>query len=328
MRKKILYVITKSNWGGAQRYVFDLATALPKDRCDVAVVVGDNGPLTERLQTQSIRTMRIPGLARDISFFKEFTAFGGLIALLRRERPSIVHLNSSKAGALGALAARLTGVPHIIFTAHGWPFREQRNLLWRAYVWLGSWATALLAGVVICVSESDARAGRHLPFCARKMVCIHNGIVAMTFGSGERLRRLFPPNAVITGTIGELNKNKNHQALIEEARNDQNLFIAIVGEGEERARLEAKIREYGLQDRVKLLGFIPAEEALAGFDRFALPSRKEGLPYALLEAKQAGLPLFMVNRVGGVPEILDNTNPNEFSFEKMLSETMAVYKRN
>lgn len=326
MKKKIIFIITKSNWGGAQRYVYDLATNLPREQFDVTVAAGSPGVLTERLAQAGVETVTIQGLSRDIAFMKEIGAFLGLLTLMRHERPDIVHLNSSKAGAWGALAARLSGVHRIVFTAHGWPFREARNPLWRALAWLGSWVTALCADVVICVSESDTTLGRTLPFCAHKMVRIYNGIAPVKLGSAERVRSLFPPHSVITGTVGELNRNKNHQALVEEARKNPDMYVAVVGEGEERARLEQKIREYGLQNRVRLLGFIPTEEVLPGFDRFALPSRKEGLPYALIEAKAAGLPFFMVNRVGGVGEILDKSIA-EFTLEKMLKETLAAYSR-
>ncbi|HEV3245102.1 MAG TPA: glycosyltransferase, partial [Candidatus Paceibacterota bacterium] len=80
-----------------------------------------------------------------------------------------------------------------------------------------------------------------------------------------------------------------------------------------------------LTERVKLLGFVPARGALKGFDTFALPSKKEGLPYVLLEAKLAGLPI-VANRVGGVGEILDAKDLNEFSLERMVARTIALYQ--
>ena len=113
-------------------------------------------------------------------------------------------------------------------------------------------------------------------------------------------------------------------ALIEQARQDPGRYVAIVGEGEERAHLEAAIAQYGLSERVKLFGFIPAREVLCGFDTFALPSKKEGLPYVLLEARAAGLPI-EATRVGGVGEILDAPDLTEFSLDHMIEKTFALY---
>ena len=101
------------------------------------------------------------------------------------------------------------------------------------------------------------------------------------------------------------------------------MHIAIVGEGEDRQKLEGLIQAYNLQSRVKLFGFIPAAEVLRGFDTFALPSLKEGLPYVLLEAKAVGLPI-VANRVGGVSEILDKPL-SDFSLEQMVQKTIALY---
>ncbi len=325
MVARILYVITKANWGGAQRYVYDLAISLPENEFAVTVAVGGDGALSKKLREAGIPVLSLASVQRDLSITNDIGGFFAIYKAIRATRPDIVHLNSSKAGGLGALAARLLGVRNIIFTAHGWPFMEKRNIVWRIFVWTSSWITALLSHTVIVISTNELRLGKRLPFCAEKMRLIHNGIdLHMRFGSGECIRHAFPANAHITGTIGELNKNKNQIALIEEARGNPAMYVAIVGEGELRPYLEAKIREYGLQDRVKLFGFMPAQDALRGFDEFALPSLKEGLAYVLLEAKAAGLPL-RTNRIGGIPDILDALDMDDFTLDRMVEKTIAVY---
>lgn len=323
-KKKVLFVITKGGWGGAQRYVFDLATSLPKDTFETAVAFGQRGRLADELHSADIQTHEIKSLQRDVSAFADVKSFFELLKLFKTLQPDIVHLNSSKAGGVGALAARIAGVPKIIFTAHGWPFWENRNPLAKALIWMLSWLTTLLSHKVIVVSEYDLRTARKMPFVGRKATRIYNGIQPLQFESGEKIRATFPSGATITGTIGELTANKNQLALIERARNNPDLHVAIVGEGELRHRLETKIKEYALESRVKLFGFMPAHEALRGFDVFALPSLKEGLPYVLLEAKQAGIPI-EANRVGGVGEILDAKDMSEFTLERMVEKTTALY---
>lgn len=324
-KKKILFVITKSNWGGAQRYVFDLATGLPTDSFQIAVAFGTPGRLAEELHKRNILTHTISSLQRDLSLQSDAMTFFELMRLFKKERPDIVHLNSSKAGAVGALAARFAHVPHIVFTAHGWPFMERRNIAWRFFAYVASWITALLSHTVIVVSKNDLTYGSRMLFCKKKMHLIYNGIrLDAPLGSGQIIRDAFPRDVKIIGTIGELTHNKNQIALIENARKNPDLFVAIVGEGEDRARLEKAIARYNLANRVKLFGFIPAQEVLRGFDVFALPSLKEGLPYVLLEAKAAGLPL-IANRIGGMGEIIDAPDMSIFSLEKMLIETARLY---
>src|SRR3990167_5967218 len=268
-KKKILFLVTKSNFGGAQRYVFDLATHLPKDRFECVVLCGaaqgtsSAGPLVERLTQAGIRTVFVPKLNRDIAG-SDITAYKAIARVIREERPDVIHLNSSKAGGLGALAARLAGVPKIIFTVHGWPFGEKRNIPAKILIWKISWLTALLSHAVICVSDYDLNLAQRMPFVGRKATRIYNGIGPMQFGSGDIVRSAFPAGAKITGTVGELIKNKNQIALLEQAKSDPGMYVAIVGEGEDRPMLEQKIREYGLRERVKLFGYVPASDALKG----------------------------------------------------------------
>ncbi len=318
MKKKVTYVITKSNWGGAQRYVFDLATNLPKEQFDVSVVLGGDGVLAKKLQHEKTTIYRSLSMQRDVSVLADIKSFFELYRLFKRERPDVVHLNSSKAGGIGALAARLAGIKKIIFTVHGLPEDEPRGALSRLLIKIATRLTFVLCDTVITVSQENQRR-------VRGSVLIYNGIAPIQFGSGENIRRAFPAGAKITGTIGELTKNKNQIVLIEQAKNNPHMYVAIVGEGEDRTMLEAKIAKYGLVSQVKLFGFLPASEALKGFDTFALPSLKEGLPYVLLEAKQAGLPI-VANRVGGVGEILDAKDMQEFSLETMLQKTIILYR--
>lgn len=331
MKKKILFVITKYNWGGAKRYVYDLATNLPRDKFDVSATFGGTGEtdagtglLAERLKDAGVRTIFMKSFARDIGVFRDISAFFELLRMIKKEKPDVLNLNSSKAGGLGALAGRIAGVRRIIFTAHGFAYNEMRPHYQRVLIWILSWFTILFAHKVIVLSHYELERAPVI-FSRRKMMVIHNGIdLQMPFGSGESIRNAFPPSVRITGTIGELTKNKNQTALIEQARDKLGMYVAIVGEGEERRTLEDKIKKYNLAGRVKLFGFMPASEVLKGFDVFALPSLKEGLPYVLLEAKAAGLSI-VANRVGGVGEILDAKDMNDFSLAQMIEKTIKLY---
>jgi glycosyltransferase involved in cell wall biosynthesis len=323
--RKVLYIVTKASpMGGAQHYVLDMAKGALAAGYDVTVAFGGTGPLEAHVQKAGIPTVQIAGLVRDVGA-GDVRAFFSICSLIRILKPHVLHLNSSKAGAMGAVAGRLLGVRNIIFTDHGWAFKEKRPAYERAAIWLISWVTVLLSSRVITVSDFELDATRQMPFATKKAVRIYNGIdLSMHFGSGDIIRTAFPKEARITGTVGELTKNKNQIALIEQARKDSDMYVAIVGEGELRRVLENKIREYNLENRVKLFGYLPASEVMKGFDIFALPSLKESLGYALVEARAAGLPI-MASRVGGIPEAMDRPL-SEFSKEKMVAETLALYR--
>jgi glycosyltransferase involved in cell wall biosynthesis len=306
-KKKLLFVITKSDWGGAGRYVFDLSTALSKEY-DVAVALGGNGPLVKKLYDAGIRTIPIPSLGRDINTKDDGTAFFELLRIFRNEKPDIVHLNSSKAGGLGALAARAAGVRRIVYTAHGWAFNEPVPALPKLFRWAASLATILLSHRVITVSRFDEM---HAPV-GLETTMVHNGITAPAFlpRAGARARITaqtgIPEEALIIGTIAELHRNKGLDILLNAFAETADGHLVIVGEGEERHALERQIERLRLGTRVHLLGFIDnAASLLKAFDIFVLPSRKEGLPYAILEAGEAEVPV-IASTVGGIPEIVDD----------------------
>jgi len=160
----VLFVITKSNWGGAQRYVYDLATNLPKNTFEVAVALGGSGELTSMLGSAGVRTISIEHLERDIHFFNEFRVFRTLLALYNKEQPDVVHLNSTKIGGLGSFAGRIAKVQRIIFTVHGWAFNEERNSLFRLALWFFSWLTIIFCHKVITISYHDTRQAVSFPF--------------------------------------------------------------------------------------------------------------------------------------------------------------------
>jgi glycosyltransferase involved in cell wall biosynthesis len=126
--EKILFIITKSNFGGAQRYVFELATRLKKNGHTVAVALGGNGALKTKLEDDGIEVFSITGAQRDISITKEVQVLWNIFSIIRTYKPTVVHLNSPKIGGLGAVAARAayflnrTKSGKIIYTNHGWPF--------------------------------------------------------------------------------------------------------------------------------------------------------------------------------------------------------------
>ncbi|HBB44192.1 MAG: putative membrane protein [Parcubacteria group bacterium GW2011_GWA1_44_13] len=315
---KVLFVITKSNFGGAQKYVFDLATGLPKDRFDVAVALGGSGILIQKLHSENIRVIPIFSLARDVNPWSDISAFFELWRMFREEKPEVVHLNSAKAGGVGALAARLAGVPKIVFTAHGWAFNEERPVWQRLIIKFFSWITVMLSHNTIAVSDAVKNNTKNWPLIAGKISVIKNGIKEPNFLSRETARqRIFakanihiPEKAFVVGTIAELHKSKGLTYAIEAfaklVPENPNLYYFILGGGEEKERLEALVGLHNLQGRVFLLGFVDdASRYLRAFDLFLLPSLTEALGLVLLEAGLAGLPV-VASQAGGIPEVIEN----------------------
>lgn len=366
-RLKILHIITKSNLGGAQRYVYDLATNLPKNEFEPLVAFGGNGQLKNKLEEAGIPTISIPELERDIGVFKEFRVFADLIKIIRNVKPDLVHLNSSKIGILGALAVRLCnfflklstfnfsrfagsrgagqlGIK-VVFTAHGWAFKEKRRLIIRKIISGISWLTIALCHVTIVVSKDDREKSGDFLFVQGKIKLVHNGIGPQVFLERNEARKILAEKAgwpaddqrLWIGSVAELHKNKGIDYALkafgeltkqrpEDGQNSSEIAYLIIGGGEEKSKLQSIIQEERLTIEAALIGeYAGAVKLLHAFDIFLLSSLKEGLPYALLEAGAAGLPIIATN-VGGVPEIINDMKSGIVIKEKRPKEiTEAIY---
>lgn len=330
----ILYLITKSNFGGAQRYVFDLATRLHHDGHNVIVGFGGDGTLAEKLKDAGVPTISLSGLDRDIDPLRDVRIFLKILRLLSSMSIDVVHLNSSKIGGIGGLAARIENIRihfirlfgskkkpiRIVFTGHGWALNEERPDWQRFLIATTHWMTIMLAHRTIAVSERTKEEVAVLPFSENSMSVIYNGIEKLSLLPkreaqeilfAEKIDEILSTNPLVIGTIAELHKNKGLSYALEglaqlKKQSPQKFIFAVIGEGEERKNLETQRDALGLTDSVFLVGFKKdANTLLSAFDIFLFPSTKEGFPYAILEAGYAGLPV-IASAVGGIPEVIDD----------------------
>jgi len=320
-KKKLFICITKSDWGGAQKYVFDIATNTSRDQFDTTVLLGGDGDLKKKLEEAGVRTILLKNSQRDVNLLKEFGLLFELIKLFQKEKPDVIHLNSSKMAGTGAFAGRIAGVKKIIFTVHGWAFNEDRNFISRFLIKALHIITIILCHKIISVSEiTKKQIG--FPF-NRKIVVIRNGLRNIDLMDKESAREILSfkiqqTNPKYTsllakkpkwiGTISELHTNKGLSYAIEAISKikNNNVIFVIIGEGEKRRELEEQAVKLGVSNRVYLIGRLDsASSYLKAFDLFVLSSITEALPYVLLEAGYASLPV-VASDVGGISEIIEN----------------------
>ncbi len=313
-KQKLLICITKSNWGGAQKYVYDVAVAAKNNNYDVVVLLGGEGELKQKLLHQNIGTITLKNSRRDINITREFGLLFELIKIFRHEKPDIVHLNSSKIGFIGALAGRITGIKKVIFTVHGWAFNENRNIFQRYIFRFLQILNLALAHRVIVVSQSLRN---QVSSFSKKIIVINNGIENINFKNREGARAdllskikdkiVVPENCIWIGTISELHKNKGLEYALDALSEINKEFIFfVIGEGEERKVLEKKVAKHGLEKKIFFIGHLEnASSYLKAFDIFTLTSITESFGFVILEAGLAEIPV-VASSVGGIPEIIEN----------------------
>jgi glycosyltransferase involved in cell wall biosynthesis len=345
-RTKILYLITQSEFGGAQKYICDLASGL-NGTFDIMVAYGEPGAnslLVERLDKAGIKHRRLDNLVRDIRIIKDAKALFEIIALIKNFRPDLMHLNSSKISILGTMAKimMLGGnyqKPKIIYTVHGWVFNEPMGYLKKKFYIYAEKIFSYAKDRIICIDNFDLHlAKRILKIKGSKLSVINNGLDTGQIGLREKkeaqniLLEKFPicsPDRrpeIFIGAIGHLYKTKGYEYLIEAmeivARRQKNFALFIIGEGEERPRLEKMIIAFNLENNVFLSGGIDhAADIMPAFDLYVCSSVKEGFPYVLLEAMYAGLPIISSN-VGGIPDMVRH-NKNGLLMESKNPDQLA-----
>lgn len=342
MAKKILFIITKSEMGGAQRFLCDFVTRLDLQKYELLIAAGGNGGLLEKLEKKKVKTVLIKNFS-NIPGFKNILAFFEILFSIKNFRPDVLYLLSSEAGFSGALAGGLYRLlsrkkMKIIYRIGGWAFKEPRNIVIKKIYLLAEKMSAPFKNIIITNSEFDRQlAIKNEIAKPEKIVTIYNGIDvgSLKFLSKEEARKFLGlKNNIIIGTIANLYKNKGLEYLIYTAAKIKNseLKFVIIGDGPKKENLKRLIGEMHLENSVFLTGYIDdAYRYLKAFDVFALPSVKEGQPWTILEAMAAGVPIVATN-IAGIPEMLENeksgllvepADPNmlALAIEKMLTHT-------
>ncbi len=322
-KMKMMFMITKGNFGGAQRYVYDLSRKLKAD-FDISVCLGTkNGSiLKDKLEQENIKTIELTNSMRDIKITSDIKSLVEIIKIIKKERPDFIHFNSSKIGFLGSVAILFLKIINIfkkdkikfrsIFTIHGFAFKEEsRNIFSKILFLLFYYFIIIICDKTIAVSEKTKRNISRFSLIRNKIEVIHNGIENFIEPNKQKTLIKKEENDIILFTIAELHRNKAlNKAILgisdlpNELKNRIKYYIA--GEGEERENLTKLINELKLNANIFLLGFIDdARQLINESDIFLFTSINENLPYVILEAGYSKTPIISTS-VGGIPEIIND----------------------
>lgn len=305
---RILYVITKSEIGGAQTHLMEVVRYMYHAGHDVLVVTGTTGWLTNELAAIGVDYKILPDLVREINPAKEIKTIDYICRILEDKQPDIIHCHSSKAGIVGRIAGAIKNIP-AVFTAHGWAFTSGISLAKRIiYVAIEH----MMLGItkrVICVSEFDRQlAKRCFLHNYNRIVTVHNGIVDKKFISSTVREYTLPLNLV---SVARFSHQKNNMELIRAVEQINKLYFGslqlnMVGDGPLLSEAQAYVTSHKLEDDVHFLGSrTDVDDILNQNDIFCLISNYEGLPISIIEAMRAKMPI-VASDVGGVNELVQN----------------------
>lgn len=293
---RILHVLAPAPFGGLERVVADLAAGLAARGHDVhvaAVVDGfeDGHPFLRGL---GVPAHVVPCTARG--YLREVAEVD---ALRRRLRPDVVHTHGYRADVLHG---RPAGTP-VATTVHGFTGGGVRNRLYEA---LQRRAFRRFDAVIAVSAPLAERLRTTVP--APRLHRVPNawcGGPALSRAEARAALGL-APDAFVVGWVGRVSREKGADVLLDALARlrDVPWTASLIGAGPEMEALRRRPGQLGMEDRVRWHGVVPGAAALfAAFDVFALSSRTEGTPMALLEAIAAGVPV-VAARVGGVPDVV------------------------
>lgn len=335
-------VIARLNVGGPAMHVVNLARgldAVPADRPrdDVGPPGEDTGPgwrtqlicgsvsetegdMEYYAAARDVEITHIDDMSREISALHDLRTLWALYRIFRRERPTVVHTHTAKAGTLGRLAALLARVPVRIHTFHGHVLGGDYFPPWktRLFLEIERQLSRVTSRLVVLTREQAREMSDELGVApAGKFAVVPLGLELDTFASLDRatvrartrsdLR--IPEGVRAVGIVGRMVPIKNHELFLEafaalRRRHGDGVVAMVIGAGEREAHLKAVAASFGLGEEVRWLGWrqdLP--ELYAALDVVALTSHDEGTPVALLEALATGTPV-VARAVGGVVEVL------------------------
>jgi glycosyltransferase involved in cell wall biosynthesis len=318
---RVARVIGRLNIGGPAQHVIYLTAGLPRARFESVLLCGREAPSEGSMRALAarwaVRPIAVPGLGRRVSPVDDMRSLVFLTRFFRSFRPHIVHTHTAKAGALGRLAAWLTGVPVVVHTYHGHVFhgyfsRPMTSLFLAVDRMLARSTSRLLA-----VSESVKRELIRYRIGGPGQVTVQplgldlTAFLGCQVHGGELRRELgVDSRRPLVGIVARLVPIKRHEDFIAAsallaARIPEARFL-VIGDGERRTELEVLVRKKGLGERVRFLGWRhDLDRIYADLDVVVLTSANEGSPVSLIEAMAAGRPV-VATEVGGVPDLVEH----------------------
>jgi len=339
----IVHVIARLNVGGAALHVLQLAHEQSRRGHDVVVVAGTLAAGEESMEYVAeelgVRLIRLPVLQRELSPRADSAAILALRRIIRQRRPDVLHTHTAKAGATGRLAAVSSGRARpraIVHTYHGHVLSGYFSRRWeRVFRWIEK-GLALTSGTLIAVSDEvrDDLVGFGVA-PARRFVVVPYGfeLPAWSEADDEARRTLraeigADEATFVVGWAGRLTAIKRPLDLIRTLRaltdDEVDALLVLVGDGDDRAEVEALAVELDVADRCRLVGFQKSIRPwYASFDALLLTSANEGTPVVAIEALAAARPV-VATRAGGTGTVVRN---GESGYLESIGDIAALADR-
>ncbi len=291
---KILHIITQAALGGAQSVVIELSNACSNDGHDVFVMSKTNGAMWDLLD-KKVCAIKCDYFRRNISPLNELKSYFAIKKALKTINPDIIHLHTSKVGALGRLAAFPKYTKKTIYTMHGFDQVRIANRKFLPVEKLLKNMCKKIVAITKCDADNMQKCGiknlEYIPNSVKDIQVFENS------SSVNDKINACANNRKIIMTIARDATPKRFDLFVEIAQQLPEYCFIWIGNK----------NEYSLPVNMYCFGEIPnASVYMKNSDIFVLLSDHEGLPMTIIEAFSCGIPVIASN-VGGIPEVIDSS---------------------
>ena len=336
-------MIARLNVGGAALHVLQLAHEQARRGHDVVVVAGTLAAGEESMEYVAdelgVQLLKLPVLQRELSPRADTRAILALRKLIRNRRPDVLHTHTAKAGATGRLAALASGRARpraVVHTYHGHVLSGYFSRRWERVFRLIERVLAYTSGMLVAVSDEvrdDLVRFRVAP--ARRFAVVPYGFDLPAWSEADEVARQrirteidAGEEAFVVGWAGRLTAIKRPLDLLRTLRAlldaEVDALLVLVGDGEDRAEVEALAAELGVAERCRLVGFQQSIRPwYASFDALLLTSANEGTPVVAIEALAAARPV-VATRAGGTGTVV---RQGESGYLEPIGDTNALAGR-
>lgn len=320
-KKKILYVSLRSDFGGATMHIDQLVQSF-NNNYEIYFAAPVEKPYgvkwLEKFGNEKL--LELPHRSFSVKHFIR------LIFFIKRNKIDIIHAHGKGAGIYARLAKIFTLRTYLVYTLHGLHIANYTKSMKYIYIHLER-VLGKLTNLFINVSNGEKQVCLdNKLFNASKSIVIYNAIEhdENNYPAKDELRRKLnlPIDRFLILAVIRFNPQKNIRAMLEIAQkfsDDKKFMFIIIGDGEEKSEIENRIIDEKI-DNVKLPGYQKnVNEYLHASDLFLSTSLWEGLPYSLIEAACAGIPIVASDVIGNNEVVINKYNGYLFSLDELNS---------
>ena len=314
-KKKIVYIAQSA--GGVAEYLFMFLKNFHNESYEnILIVSEDYKEQLERFKPYTTNIYLVP-MVREVKFKNDLKAILKVRKIIKKEKPDIVYLHSSKAGAVGRIALLFDFRTRILYNAHGWYFNATISNKKKKLYALIEKILALKATKIINISKAEYESALHYKIAPEKKMCIiENGIDFTKFKNNDKNREKtrnnfkIKENEIIIGVVGRLSEQKDPITMIKAFellhKKYNNTKLMYVGSGELEEAVKQYAKEKNIFNKVIVTGWVKnVEQYIPAFDIAVLPSKWEGFGLVLIEYMACDKPI-VATKVGGITNIIED----------------------